>query len=84
MSLIAATLFILASAGQGASQPATAKPPETTESHDPMVCESSEQIGSRLRRKRVCMRRSEWERQKQENKQMIERTQVQRGIDSKG
>ena len=81
MSIIAAALLILAAgaAGEGTNQPSTAKPADAKEELDPMVCQSDKVLGSRLKRKRICMRRTEWQRQHQEEKQMIDRTQVQRG-----
>ena len=81
MSISAAALLILASgAATGAtSQPSTAKPAQTTEETDPMICQSDNVLGSRIKRKRICMRRSEWQRQHQEDKMMIDRTQVLRG-----
>ena len=81
MSISAAALLILASgAATGAtSQPNTAKPAQTTEETDPMICQSDNVLGSRIKRKRICMRRSEWQRQHQEDKMMIDRTQVLRG-----
>lgn len=51
------------------------------DSFDPVVCHSFGEIGSRLKRKRVCMHRSEWEAQRQENVTMINRTQVVRGLE---
>ena len=47
---------------------------------DPMICHSQEEIGSRLRSKKVCMHRSEWETRRQEEHQVISRTQVLRGV----
>ena len=81
MSITAAALLILASgtAAGGTSQPSTAKPAETKDETDPMICQSDNVLGSRLKRKRICMRRSEWQRQHQEDKMMIDRTQVLRG-----
>lgn len=81
MSITAAALLILASgAANGAtSQPGTAKPAQTAEETDPMICQSDNVLGSRIKRKRICMRRSEWQRQHQEDKMMIDRTQVLRG-----
>lgn len=81
MSITAAALLILASgAATGAtSQPGTAKPAQTAEETDPMICQSDNVLGSRIKRKRICMRRSEWQRQHQEDKMMIDRTQVLRG-----
>jgi hypothetical protein len=81
MSITAAALLILASgaATGGTSQPSTAKPEDTKDKSDPMVCQTDNVLGSRIKRKRICMRRSEWQRQHQEDKQMIDRTQVLRG-----
>ena len=81
MSITAAALLIFAAgaAGEGTSQPSTAKPADTKEEADPMICQSDKVLGSRLKRKRICMRRTEWQRQHQEEKMMIDRTQVQRG-----
>jgi hypothetical protein len=79
MSMIAAFL-LLASGTADAAAPTTPPAPQTDKS-DPMVCETSEEIGSRLKKKRVCMRRSEWRAQHQEEAQMINRTQVQRGVE---
>ena len=81
MSITAAALLIFAAgaAGEGTSQPSTAKPADTKEEADPMICQSDNVLGSRLKRKRICMRRTEWQRQHQEEKMMIDRTQVQRG-----
>jgi hypothetical protein len=86
MSITAAALLILASgaASGGTPQPSTAKPAETKDETDPMICQSDNVLGSRLKRKRICMRRSEWQRQHQEEKMMIDRTQVLRGCRSGG
>lgn len=82
MSLVAA--FILLASGAADAPPATSPASATTDKSDPMVCESSEELGSRLRKQKVCMRRSEWRAQRQENSQMINRTQVQRGLEPAG
>lgn len=79
MSVIAA--FLLLASGAADSTAPSTPPSAQTDKSDPMVCESSDEIGTRLRKKRVCMRRSEWRAQHQEEAQMINRTQVQRGIE---
>ncbi|WP_309750654.1 hypothetical protein [Novosphingobium sp.] len=81
MSIAAAALLILAagSAGENTSQPSTAMPADAKEEADPMICQSDKVLGSRIKRKKICMRRTEWQRQHQEEKMMIDRTQVQRG-----
>lgn len=88
MSILTATLLVLSYGALNTDAPATpalpAPPPAKTEraeaSHDPIICERSTEIGSRLKRRKVCMHRSEWDRQRLENKQMIDRTQVLRGV----
>ena len=80
MSLIAAFVLLASGAADAAPAPANSTTAQTDKS-DPIVCESSEELGSRLKRKRVCMRRSEWRAQHQEEAQMINRTQVQRGVE---
>lgn len=82
MSFTAAALLILASGGT--TQPSNNKPPETKDETDPVICESYNEPGSRIKRRKVCMRRSEWQRQHQEEKQMIDRTQVLRGMTPAG
>lgn len=82
MSIAAAALLILAAgaAGEGTNQPSTAKPADAREEVDPMICQTDKVLGSRIKRKKICMRRTEWQRQHQEEKMMIDRTQVQRGV----
>ena len=76
MSLVAAALLALAAAPTDAGTTVTAQ----DNASDPMVCQTQEEIGSRLKKKKICMRKSEWAAQRDQNKQMIERTQVQRGV----
>lgn len=42
-----------------------------------MVCEKQEVVGSRLGTKRVCMTAAEWAAKRREERQMIDRSQVQ-------
>jgi hypothetical protein len=81
MSITAAALLILAAgaAGEGTPPAGTAKPADTKEEIDPVICQSDKVLGSRIKRKRICMKRTEWQRQHQEEKQMIDRTQILRG-----
>lgn len=50
-----------------------------SESRDPnrMICEKQEIVGSRLGTKRVCMTAAEWEAKRREERQMIDRSQMQ-------
>lgn len=91
MTILATTLLMLsvgAAAAEPAPTPAPPTPPAKTESveatQDPVICQRSTQIGSRLKRRKVCMHRSEWDRERLETRQMIERTQVQRGLTPAG
>lgn len=87
MSIIAAVLLMAVGAGDvpAVTQPETttnaqpAKPETEQASNDPMVCHSYQELGSRLKRRKVCMHKSEWDAQNREEKMMINRTQVQRG-----
>ena len=42
-----------------------------------MVCEKQEVVGSRLGTKRVCMTAAEWAAKRRDERQMIDRSQVQ-------
>lgn len=92
MSILAATILVLSSGATSAEAPVNPPPipapPAKTEraeaSHDPIICQRSTEIGSRLKRRKVCMHRSEWDRQRLEDRQMIDRTQVQRGLTPSG
>jgi hypothetical protein len=43
-----------------------------------IICEKQGVVGSRLATKRVCMTAAEWEIRRQEDRQAIEKSQVQR------
>jgi hypothetical protein len=62
--------------GQTTEKPAT-KTAAATKTADPIICETSQQIGSLIRKKRVCLHRSEWEAQRQSDRMDIQRGQVQ-------
>lgn len=59
--------------------PAVATAGEKKADKDPnrMVCEKQEVVGSRLATKRVCMTAAEWEAKRREERQMIDRSQIQ-------
>jgi hypothetical protein len=44
------------------------------------VCETHQVLGSRLAVRRVCATRAEWEERRQRERDIIERTQVQRCV----
>ena len=85
MSILAAVLLTFAAGdSSSATEPAQAKPEDNKAQNDPIVCEVSDELGSRLKRHKTCMRRSEWRAQREENSQVINRAQVQRGLDPAG
>lgn len=84
MSILAAVLLTFAAGGSGSTEPAKAKPEDDKAQSDPMECVVSEELGSRLKRHKICMLRSEWRAQHQEESQMINRAQVQRGLSPTG
>ena len=44
-----------------------------------LICRSVEQLGSRLKKNRVCMTRSEWAEQRRQDRMNIDRSQLNRG-----
>lgn len=64
------------SAAPSNSATTTAKTPDPNE----VICERQEEIGSRLASKRICMTRSQWADQKNQDRQQLEKVQVQRGM----
>ena len=78
MSLIAGAILMLAASDGSvvATDAAGAKADK-----DPVICHRIQEVGSLLRSRKVCMRKSEWEEQNREDKQMIDRAQVQRRMD---
>lgn len=57
----------------------TAHAAERTKNDDPnrMICEKQEVLGSRLASKRVCKTAAEWEAEKRQNRQSIDKAQTQ-------
>lgn len=77
--MMIATSLALVLAAQAAPQ---ASPPEPEA--DPIICEKYAEPGSLVKKKKVCMRKSEWAQQRQLNRQAIEKAQTQRGMYSGG
>lgn len=65
--------------GPAASEKAAEKKPGLDQA-DPIECRKFQEIGSRLKIKRICMSRSEWAAQAREDRMNIERSQVARGL----
>lgn len=72
------TAPIVVQGGKTASQPASA--PSAIDQADPLICEKIHEIGSRLKVKKVCLTKSQWDAQKREDRMNIERSQVTRGV----
>ena len=60
--------------------PVSPAPPAASARPDRMVCETIEEIGSRLNSHRVCMLQSQWQEQRREDKMQIDRAQVQQQL----
>jgi invasion protein IalB len=91
--IAAAALAALPAAGllvavPAAAQTAAAAAPAaaTGQARNPneIICEKQEVVGSRLATRRVCMTRAEWADRKLQDRQEIERVQVQRGSNESG
>lgn len=77
----AAALMASSAAPAIAQAPAPSQAPSPQPSGaDPneIVCERQEVLGSRLAKKKVCMTRAQWADQKLQDRQDLERAQVQR------
>lgn len=72
MSLSLALVLI---AGAQAAPPAAQGTPDPKDA-DPMVCEKVEVTGSRIGSKKVCMRKSQWAEQRNDDKMLIDRSQT--------
>jgi len=64
--------------------PAAVPATSVAKKKDPMICQRVEEIGSRLRAKKICMSKSQWEEQRRGDRSNIERSQIQRGMDPVG
>ena len=75
--LMAAVAFSTSLAAQ-AQDPAS-QPPKKSLDPNEIVCEKQEVLGSRLATQRICHTRAEWAELKRNDRQDLERIQVQRG-----
>lgn len=46
------------------------------------ICETSLETGSRLAKRRVCMTAAEWDERRRQDRQLVDRAQVQRSFES--
>ena len=82
-----ATIFLMlamVAASPAAAQitfetPATAPPTaaKSTNPNDKIICEKQEEIGSRLGGKKVCKTAAQWEEQRRQQREDVEKTQMQ-------
>lgn len=85
LPILAATVPAAVPAVQAAPQAGQTRVAQTDiEKKDPVICERVGEIGSRLRVKKICKSKSEWEEQRRSDRSNIERSQVQRGLDPAG
>jgi hypothetical protein len=70
MRILLATLPLLLPAAAAAAPHAAQKPTDT-------ICRDIEETGSRLASHRVCMTRGQWEEQRRNSRQMIDKAQEQ-------
>jgi hypothetical protein len=82
-----AVALVAAAAAPSFAEPPAASPPQSsakavTVSGDPnqVICEKQEVTGSRLAVKRVCLTRSQWAERRLQDRQELERVQVERGL----
>jgi invasion protein IalB len=79
---LAAILLAIPAAAQTSTTtgPAPAAASDKAEDPNKMICEKQEVIGSRLGTRRVCRTRAQWADLQLQDRQEVERVQVQRGM----
>ena len=86
-SIVAGSAALLASTASAQAQPQPQPKPAAaaaTAAADPVVCEKEEVTGSRLATRKVCMKRSQWQDTRLQERQNIEKIQTQRGVSPTG
>jgi hypothetical protein len=76
VSFVAASL-VVASPAFSQTTPAPAKPQSAQSDKSKLICETQDETGSRLDRKRVCHTPAEWQQIKAESRDAIEKYQQQ-------
>ena len=79
---LSAALLVAMTAPAIAQVPAAQAPAaQERQPNDPneVVCEKQESTGSRIASRRVCMTRAQWAERKLQDRQELERVQIQRG-----
>lgn len=78
MTFFAGFLIALSTAA-GNADAAPTSGAEPAKDPDPVICHKVEELGSLLKKRSICMRKSEWRSQRDADKQMIDRAQLSRG-----
>jgi len=63
-----------------AAAPAPAQPAAQPAARPQLICEKQEALGSRLAKRKVCKTREQWAQDRMDDRQLIEKVQVQRGM----
>lgn len=77
VALAAATLIVAAPALSQTAAPAAAPTANAKPTKDKLICETQQETGSRLDRKRVCHTAAEWQSIKSQSRDAIEKYQQQ-------
>ena len=75
VALVASSLAYSQAPNQGG-----AAKPEAERAPAEIVCETQSVVGSRLSKKRVCMTRAEWAQSRSDDRQAVEKVQIQRSM----
>lgn len=68
--------LLVAATPVSAQTPSSSSPAEgSATSPNDMICRTQGETGSRLQRSRVCRTRAQWDEQRRDNRQALERTQ---------
>lgn len=84
LAVTIAPVLLVVAAPLAAQAPAPASgqaqaAPQKSAPGDEIICEKQAVIGSRLAKKKVCMTRAQWADMRLQDRQEVERVQVQRG-----
>jgi hypothetical protein len=74
MLLVTSAALLLAASAPADAGAATTQPADS----DPVSCQRVQEVGSLIRAKRVCMRKSEWREQRRSDRENIEKAQLGR------
>jgi invasion protein IalB len=84
---VSAAVLLMSSVASAPALAQTAQASQTAKpAHDPneVVCEKQEDTGSRVASHKICKTRAEWAEERRENRQNIDKIQMQRGCADSG